>query len=102
MKVQRAKEWEDEATRGGEAETETESLGSGHKESVNDCWCCSALQECELVCQEARAGYQWDGGVPREKTERTKGEVVSQEANLGEAALRLGVSGHSVEYQQDI
>lgn len=37
-----------------------------------------------------------DGGVHREKTERKKLEVVRQEANLGEAALRLGVSDHSV------
>lgn len=32
----------------------------------------------------------------REDCERKKLEVVRQEANLGEAALRLGVSGHSV------
>lgn len=57
------------------------------------------VQPCKsvsYVCQEARAGYQGDGGVHREKTERKKLEVVRQEANLGEAALRLGVSGHSV------
>lgn len=42
-----------------------------------------------MVCQEARAGYQRDGGVYRGKTERKKLEVVRQEADLGEAALRL-------------